>query len=218
MRLSNILPFVGLAAALPAPEPDFSGSLPLAGPSGHEVQIDSIAYSGSGCNPGTVAGLLASDLTAVTLLFSSFSASQGKGTLPKDLRTNCNLLVKIKYPSGWQFSVFKADYRGYAQIPSGDQGVCKSTYSFQGLSGNAESKLTIVGPYDDNYQKTDQFGLQTTVWSPCGQEGILNINSEVRMSPKNSNTALAGLMTVDSIDLKFKQIHYLQWQKCSKKA
>ncbi|KAK0644686.1 hypothetical protein B0T16DRAFT_331879 [Cercophora newfieldiana] len=219
MRLSNVLPFAGLVAALPAAEPDFIGGiLPSAGPSGHEVQIDSIAYAGSGCNAGTVAGLLASDLTAVTLLFSEFIAESGKGVAAGKLRRNCNLLVKLKYPAGWQFSVFKADYRGYAQIPAGDVGTCKSTYYFQGISGQATSQMTINGPYENNYLKSDQFGLQTTVWSPCGQEGILSINSEVRIAPKDSNTAKAGLLTVDSADLKFKQIHYLQWQKCTRRA
>jgi hypothetical protein len=54
--------------------------------------------------------------------------------------------------------------------------------------------MTIRGPFDDNYVKTDQFGVESTVWSPCGLEGLLNINSEVRLSPQDSNRA--GLLTV----------------------
>ena len=51
--------------------------------------------------------------------------------------------------------------------------------------------MTIKGPYDDNYIKTDQLNVETTVWSPCGLEGLLNINSEVRLSPQdNSQKAL----------------------------
>lgn len=52
----------------------------------------------------------------------------------------------------------------------------------------------IKGPYDDNYLKTDELDVQTTVWSPCGQEGLLNINSEVRLSPPDATKS--ALLTV----------------------
>ncbi|KAK5654730.1 hypothetical protein OQA88_7055 [Cercophora sp. LCS_1] len=213
MHFSKLLAFAGLAAALPAQEEP--RQYLNAGPSGHEVQITGIAFAGSGCPAGSVSGQLSSDLTTITLLYTSFVAQSGKGLSASNYRKNCQLNVKLKYPSGWQFSVFKADYRGYAQISSGDTGTCKATYYFSGDSTQVTSTLTIRGPYDDNYLKTDQFGVQSTVWSPCGLEGLLNINSEVRLSPADSNKA--GLLTVDSTDLRFKQIHYLQWQKCNKK-
>jgi hypothetical protein len=54
--------------------------------------------------------------------------------------------------------------------------------------------MTINGPFADNYLKTDQLGLETTVWSPCGSEGMLNINSEVRINP--IDTVKNSLMTV----------------------
>lgn len=56
------------------------------------------------------------------------------------------------------------------------------------------STLTLKGPYDDNYLKTDEFGVETTVWSPCGQAGSLNINSEVRITPLDSKKS--SLLTV----------------------
>lgn len=92
-----------------------------------------------------------------------------------------------------------------------------------------------MGAYDDNYIKTDEFGLESTVWSPCGAEGLLNVNSEVRVTPLNTNnTALLTVrqeshntittsssvspaltvLQVDSTDFKFTQVHYLQWQEC----
>lgn len=59
------------------------------------------------------------------------------------------------------------------------------------------STLQIKGPYDDNYLKTDQFGVESTVWSPCGVEGLLNINSEVRLSPADSSKS--ALLTVNTL-------------------
>lgn len=197
----------GLAAAAPAPWSD-------AGPSGHEVTIAGISFAGSGCPAGSVAGQLSSDLTTITLLYDSFVAQAGANTKAADMRKNCQLNVKLQYPSGWQFSVFKADYRGYAALQKGDSGTCKATYYFSGDQKQVSSTLQLNGPFNDNYVKTDSFGVESTVWSPCGKEGMLNINSEVRITP--IGTTHSALMTVDSQDLKFTQIHYLQWQSCKK--
>jgi hypothetical protein len=67
--------------------------------------------------------------------------------------------------------------------------------------------MTITGPYDDNYIKTDQFGVESTVWSPCGLEGLLNINSEVRLSPMDAvKPALMTVRSLGSIGM--------QWRRC----
>lgn len=67
--------------------------------------------------------------------------------------------------------------------------------------------MTIRGPYDNNYIKTDQFGVESTVWSPCGLEGLLNINSEVRLSPMDA--VKPALMTVRSLGSVV-----LMWRRC----
>ncbi len=130
MQLINAVTLLaGLAAASPVIVDGLSG-----GPSGHEVQITGLAFAGSGCPAGSVSGQLSSDLTTLTLLYANFVAQAGNNISPSNYRKNCQLNVKLKYPSGWQFSVFKADYRGYAQIPQGDTGTCKATYYFSGDS------------------------------------------------------------------------------------
>jgi hypothetical protein len=128
MKPCNIIAlFAGVAVGAPAiAERD--------GPSGHEVEIKGVAFAGSGCPAGSVAGQLSSDLTTLTLLYDKFVAQAGPGITPTHHRRNCQLNVKLKYPQGWQFSIFKADYRGYANIPHGDKGTCKATYYFSGDS------------------------------------------------------------------------------------
>jgi hypothetical protein len=208
MQLLNIITFfAGLAAAAPTlAERD--------GPSGHEVTIDGLVYGGSGCPKNTVGGQLSDDRTTLTLLYDKFVAQAGKGILPSEYRKNCQLNVKIHFPQGWQFSIFKADYRGYANIPKGATGTCKATYYFSGSTQQITSTKVIPGPIDDNYLKSDAFGVESTVWSPCGVEGMLNINSQISLAPLNAQQE--ALLTTDSTDLKFTQIHYLQWRKCTK--
>lgn len=140
MQLKNVIAlFAGLAVAAPAPAAEPIEQTLATGPSGHEVQITGIAFAGSGCPAGSVSGQLSSDLTTLTLLYSEFIAQAGPGIAPSQYRKNCQLNVKIRYPQGWQFSIFKADYRGYAQIPAGDTGTCKATYYFSGDSRQVNS-------------------------------------------------------------------------------
>lgn len=211
MRFTALV-FAGLAAASPVKSPPLAPPVIGPTPSGHEVEIRSISFAGTGCPAGTVAGQLSSDLTTMTLLFSQYTAQAGSGIPPTEYRKNCQLNVKIQYPQGWQFSIFKADYRGYAFIPDGGKGTCKATYYFSGQTQQVSSTMVIDGPYSDNYLKTDELPIESTVWSPCGREGLLNINSEVRITPLDATKP--ALMTVDSTDLNFRQIHHLQWQHC----
>ncbi len=214
-----------------------ASAAPVDGPSGHEVEIAGLSFAGSGCSAGSVASLLSDDLTAITLLYDSFIALAGSGSSAADKRKNCQVAVKLHYPSGWQFTVLRVDYRGYAGLQKGDSGTCKATYYFSGEREQVSSTLTIPGPYNDNYFKVDMLDIESNVWSPCGQEGMLNINSEVRISPIGtthdaimtvglvflpwSQNIIIRVLTplfleVDPQDMKFTQISYIQWQRCTR--
>ncbi len=52
----------------------------------------------------------------------------------------------------------------------------------------------------------------SAVWSPCGASASLNINSAISLT--STNATGSGLLTTDSIDTKFQQILYIQWQEC----
>lgn len=70
--------------------------------------------------------------------------------------------------------------------------------------------MTIKGPYDDPYRRVDLFDAAETIWSPCGgSSALLNVNSEVRLSPISANNTLAGTMTIDSTDG-----FALAWRRC----
>lgn len=57
-----------------------------------------------------------------------------------------------------------------------------------------------IGPMSKNYIKHDEVDSASTVWSPCGEQGMLNIKSEVRISPMDTTTM--NLLTMDSFDSK----------------
>jgi hypothetical protein len=206
---------VPLAAAAPTLNTIQTGEAPPAG----QVKIRGVSYGGTGCPQGTVGALISSDQSTMTLIFDSYVASLGPGVAVTENRKNCQLAVDIQYPGGFQYSILSADYRGYASIEKGITGTLKSTYYFSGQQAQSTTEQSFVGPINGDYLKSDKAESTSTVMSPCGASGILNINSQVRLVstlPSTSPNKPSGVLTNDSTDLKFTQVVSVQWQKCNK--
>jgi len=183
-----------------------------AGPDPGTVRIRGVTYGGSGCPQGTMSAQISSDQTIVTLIFDQYSASIGPGVSVNDQRKNCQLNFALLYPSGFQYSVFSADYRGYADLDAGVTGTMKSTYYFSGQPTQTSTEAVFTGPLNGDYLKSDEADQVSVVWSPCGAEGMLNVNSQVRLTSSNRNAK--GLLTTDSIDAKFVQKVRVSWRTC----
>lgn len=85
-----------------------------------------------------------------------------------------------------------------------------------GIDKGEQVSTTYVfkGPLSGDYLKHDEADSTSVVWSPCGTNGMLNVNTQVRL--ETSDSKATGLLTTDSFDLKFEQVVYVQWQKCTK--
>jgi hypothetical protein len=81
------------------------------------------------------------------------------------------------------------------------------------MTRQSSTEYNFVGPVNGDYLKHDEADSTSTVWSPCGTTGMLNINSQVRLT--GTDTKASGLLTTDSTDLKFTQVVYVQWKKCT---
>ncbi|KAF2404089.1 hypothetical protein EJ06DRAFT_469510 [Trichodelitschia bisporula] len=181
-----------------------------------DVRINGVNYGGTGCPQGTVSSSLNSERTVMTLIFDVYAATIGpKAKSRSEARRYCQLNLKVQYPGGYQFSVFKVDTRGYADLEGGVTGEILTTYYFSGESKDAKTRLTINGPQHATYRKSDSLKSESMVWSPCGKEGLINIKTEINLTSRNDNAG--GLLTVDSIDAKFEQKFNLQWRSCNKK-
>lgn len=205
--LATAITGLGLAAAVPLEERDV--------PPVNQVKLVDVSYGGNGCPQGTVGKAFSSDKTLITLFFDKYIAESGPGVSPSKNRAACQLNLKMNFPQGWQFGVFKADYRGYVGLPEKTRGYSKATYYFSGDRSQVEREVWFDGPLYKDYIKSDTIGIESTVWSPCGAEGLLNIKSSIGILPVG--TAKPGLLTVDSADLKYKQYYHIQWRRCSKK-
>lgn len=183
------------------------------GPNPNEVTIVDVRPMGNGCSPGTVDTMVSPDAKAFTMFFSEFIASGGGTTPISEQQKICNIGLTLRFPQGWSYSIVGVDYRGYASLDAGVQGLQASEYWIQG-AGTARARLasSFFGPYADEYLLKDRLALTSVVWSPCGVNRSMNIRA--RVAVQNTDRNRKGLLTIDSIDGEVKHIYGLQWRRC----
>lgn len=215
LSVVSLLACAAVVAAIPAPigVPVASGTSSSIGPNPSQVYINSISYGGTGCPQGSVGDYISDDRQTFTLIFDSYVASIGPGVPATENRKNCQLNLDLQYPSGFQYSVFTTQFRGYAALDKGVSGLQKATYYFSGQADQVSSQTTFTGPVSSDYAVSDSVPFTSTIWSPCGQALPLNINSQVRLT--SSVSGATGLLTDDSIDGHIQFIVGIQWQKCT---
>jgi hypothetical protein len=180
------------------------------------ITIKKIQYNGTGCPLGTVAKNVSDDKTAFTLTFSEFVAEAGPGIPLSYGRKNCVATLVLDVPAGWQYSIGSFFYRGFMALDKGIKADHTATYFLEGQGKTGSFRSSNYGPYESDYVYNDQVGIASAVWSPCGVERALNINTSIRVSNTNSRAYpnAQGLITNDSIDGQITQVWGLTWRRC----
>ncbi|KAK2801970.1 hypothetical protein FQN50_007528 [Emmonsiellopsis sp. PD_5] len=190
------------------------------GPNPDEIQIIETGNSGNGCPQGTVSTSISEDRTVVTFGFDAFQAYIGPGTAMSDRSKNCQLHLKLHYPGGFQYSILDATYHGYARLDEGVTGNFYSTYFFsQSAADTASTRASISGEdwlAGDIYVKNDQVENTAIVWSPCGAEGMLNINNRIALT--STVPEATGELSNDDATIAFTQQLHVAWRTCNDEA
>lgn len=176
------------------------------------VTVEVVTVNGSGCPAGTAAVAASADRTAFTVTYSAFLAEAGEGASPTDFRKNCQLAVKVGYPQGFTFGVAQADYRGFAHLQAGVTGMEQGNYYFSGMSPTARKSHSFTGPYSDNWQATDSTEFGSIVYAPCGESRLVNLNTELRVSPSSGSGT--SFMVMDSTDGSVSTKYHFAWKRC----
>ncbi len=180
------------------------------------ITIKRIQYNGTGCPLGTVAENISTKKDSFTLTFSEFVAEAGPGIPLSAGRRNCILTLVLDVPGGWQYSVGEFYYRGFLDLDQGIKAEQSATYFFEGQGLQGRFASSSFGPYEKDYVYTDKVGLASAVWSPCGVERALNINTAIRVDNTNRRQYpnAQGFITTDSVDGQIKQVWGLTWRRC----
>lgn len=161
-------------------------------------------------------------LQVVTLGFDNFQAYIGPGTSLKDHSKNCNLLITLKYPSGYSYGVVSSTYHGFAQLDRGVTGSFSSIYFLSSLLSSTFSTSTSIlggGTYNegDVYTQTNTISTSKLVLSPCGLLGlgtsaVLNVDNTISLA--SSNASASGQMTDDDATFGTTQKVSIKWFSC----
>lgn len=172
-------------------------------------------YGGSGCPQGTASATLSPDGTSLSVLFDQFVVEAGGATMKRVDYKSCNLAIPVNIPQGYSVSIFQVDYRGFNALPIGARSQLTNDYFFQTTSGPSRTirlAKSFMGPNNNDYQTTDGIMVNALVWTPCGDQATLRINSNMRVFA-NSRMEQA-MSTVDSADISAGLIYHIQWRRC----
>nr|MDT0659162.1 DUF4360 domain-containing protein [Micromonospora sp. DSM 115978] len=187
-----------------------AGAADLAGVPVNEITVEVIAASGSGCAPGTARVVPYADKTGFRIRYSDFVATAGSGVELAASRKNCQLGVLVTVPAGWTFAVAAADYRGRARVPAGATGRQRTNYYWQGSSDNSRTEETFGGPYNGFWATMD--AAPVLLYVPCGQQRVLNINTELRVDAGSASGHASMSMTATEGDVD--TLFNLKWGQC----
>ncbi len=175
-----------------------------------DIYLGQAGYGGNGCPAGSASVTLSPDAKSLSILFDRYAAEAGGGRSID--RKSCNIAIPVHVPQGMSVSIIDVDYRGYVSAPVGASANFRTEYFFAGSRGPAFAK-NFVGPYDNEYTLKSTLGLNSIVWSACGEDVNLRVNtSMVAKANRRMDTTLA---TVDSADFKAGLIYHFQWRRCN---
>jgi hypothetical protein len=176
------------------------------------LQLGQPSYGGNGCPGGSASAVLSPDNSELSILFDQYSAEAGNTTGRRIDRKSCNLAIPVIVPQGYSVAILKVDYRGYTAVPSGGKAQFDTEYFWAGTRGPHQTRV-FTGPSSGDYTLTDNLLAQTLVWSGCGAEVNLRINSS--MLAQSNAKMEETLGTVDSVDVSSGLIYHLSWRRCN---
>ncbi|AFY02474.1 DUF4360 domain-containing protein [Bdellovibrio bacteriovorus] len=174
-----------------------------------EIRLGQPAYGGTGCPAGSASVTVSPDASALSILFDNYVAEAGSGRSMD--RKSCNISVPVTVPSGYSVAVIQVDYRGFNFVPRGGMSRFDAEYFWAGARGPRISR-TFMGPVNDSYTISDGLIASTMVWTPCGANVNLRVNTS--MMAKSNARGEQTLATVDSADISSGLIYHLQWRRC----
>jgi hypothetical protein len=173
--------------------------------------IVGITGGGNGCPPGSISTAITPDRTTFTVYFSKMVLESRPGVTFQ--RLGCTVGVTLHVPNGWSMATGTINTRGYAHLEVGAVGEQNSTYSFAGRPILRTYRTPMKGPFEGQYNFTDDLKLEGLIWSPCGKDAILNINAGIQLDTKKSKPGTSYIDTAE-LDGMFKKEVHLQFRKC----
>ncbi len=173
------------------------------------ISLGTPSYGGTGCPAGSAAVTLSPDFSALTILFDNYVAEAGNGRSLD--RKTCNIAIPVRIPEGKSVSLFTIDYRGFNSIPLGAYATFSAEYFFAGFQGPKFEKR-FDGIYEDQYIIQNILPATAVVWSNCGEDVNLRINTAITAKTNRQDQPVYS--AVDTTDIHAGLVYHLSWRDC----
>jgi hypothetical protein len=177
---------------------------------GPGITLGMPGYGGTGCPANSASVTLSPDQSSLSILFDQYVVEAGNGR--QFDRKSCNIAIPVRVPQGYSVSVFQVDYRGFNSLPAGARSTFNVDYFFAGGRGVRQSK-SFMGPSANLYELTDHLSAEAVVWSACGAETNLRVNTN--MFVQTNRRGDLAMSTVDSADVTAGLVYHISWRRCN---
>lgn len=147
-------------------------------PDPNTTYFTKIIANGTGCPKGTWDARISDDGLVFTATFSAYVAEISPNV--SAAVQNCQLAIGLHTPAGRSFSVASMYFSGFALLEPGVVGRQTASYYFQGRPVETKAgRNDVTGPYDADFVFRDDVEIEDAVWSPCGLERDLTVNTRI---------------------------------------
>ncbi|WUI00305.1 DUF4360 domain-containing protein [Spirillospora sp. NBC_00431] len=153
-----------------------------------------------------------------SISFSDFHVRAGGDSDPAEARKRCQVSVvpPVQVPKGFTYAITQVEVRGFADLATGSTGTLKLEEYFEGAGPTRTMTHDIAGPRSGGWVTTDLIPVGALVWKPCGEDRLLHVNSELRVSPDKADPSRVNVMGLDSDPARDRMIFHLTWKTCSR--
>lgn len=178
-----------------------------------DLRLGEPGYGGTGCPAGSASTTLSPDQKSLSIIFDSFLVEAGGSTGKSLDRKNCSIAIPVHVPQGYSISIIDIDYRGFNSLPRGATSRFTAEYFFAGMQG-PKAVRDFRGGLDEEYIIQNKLGLGATVWSNCGADVNLRVNTSLMV--RNSSKREEALTTIDSADINGGLVYHIAWKRCNR--
>ena len=175
-----------------------------------DISVGFPGYGGNGCPQGSASATLSPDAKQLSILFDSYVVEANASK--RIDRKSCNLAIPIHVPNGISVSILRVDYRGFNGLPAGASSTLTAEYFLADRQGPRFTR-DFWGAQDRDYYESNSLAAVGVVWTPCGRDTNLRINSSIRV--RTNAAGQQAMSTVDSVDLSAGLVYHLQFRRCT---
>ncbi len=171
-------------------------------------QITSVQAVGAGCPQGSVSAVLATDLSAISILFDQFTVKANKGTVSSaspSLRKSCKFIFGVQVSEGYNLEATTLQYRGFAQLPGGVTGSITTSGPIMNRTRFVQNKNMITSSISN---QVDNFFIEQNIFqdfkNTCQRQTKIEFETAISLSGRPNRFTMIfaeqSAFTIDSLD------------------